>query len=133
MKRLIAAIVFGALAAPSLSLAQSAEEGLKVYFNTGSARITGNESRVLDQAARLYRDGSPIVMVVSGSADTVGLASRNLKLSIRRAQAVADGLVARGIPAERLQVVGRGNSELQVDTDDEVAKLENRVVSITWR
>ena len=109
------------------------QEGLKVYFESGSAAVRGEQRAVLDQAARLFREGSPIVMILSGNADTVGLPDSNLSLSIRRAQAVADGLVARGIPAQRLQVLGRGNSELVVPTDNGVANPENRSVTINWR
>ena len=110
-----------------------APESLKIYFDTGSAWIRSDQSDTLDAAARLFREGSPIVMIVSGLADTVGRPENNLDLSIRRALAVADGLVARGIPASRLQVLGRGNSELEVDTDAGVPEPENRVAEITWR
>ena len=79
---------------------------LKVYFTTGSAQVQPDQRTILDQAARLFRDGNPIVMVVSGGADTVGSPDRNLSLSLERARAVADGPAARGIPAERLQVLG---------------------------
>lgn len=113
--------------------AQTAEAGLTLYFRTGSAAVGQDGVGTLDQAARLFRDGNPIVMIVSGVADTVGPPGRNLDLSLRRAQAVADGLVARGIPADRLQVVGRGNSELVVETADEAANQDNRVVIISWR
>lgn len=110
-----------------------APDALKVQFGSGRSGIAADQAAVLDQAARLFREGSPIVMIVSGSADTVGSADRNLDLSIRRAQAVAEALADRGIPIERLQVLGRGNSELPVATDTGVPNAENRTVSITWR
>ncbi|WOI57685.1 OmpA family protein [Palleronia sp. LCG004] len=109
------------------------QEGLSILFDLGGASIRSDQQEVLDQASRLFRDGNPVVMIVTGSADTVGSASENLDLSIRRARNVADGLVARGIPIERLQVLGRGNSELPVPTDDGVANEENRSVLINWR
>lgn len=118
------------------ALAQEAAEApdaLKIYFDTGRASIRPDQAATLDAAARLFRDGNPIVMIVSGLADTVGRAESNLGLSVRRALAVSDGLVARGIPAARLQVLGRGNSELAVDTGDGVSEPENRVAEITWR
>lgn len=118
---------------PVAAFAQAEQEPLAIFFNTGSTRVAAEGRDTLDEAARLFRAGNPIVMIVSGSADTVGDADRNLQLSIRRAQSVADGLVARGIPAERLQVLGRGNSELAVDTDAGVDQKENRVVEISWR
>ena len=120
--------------APGQNVEAPAEtESLKVFFPTGSSRIDGDQQSVLDQAARTFRDGDPYVMIVSGLADTVGRPDRNLALSLKRATAVAEALSARGIPIEGLQVLGRGNSELEVDTNDGVAEPANRVVEITWR
>ena len=120
-----------ALAAPVAARAQDAAEGLKIYFASGATSVSAEQTRVLDQAARLFRAGNPIVMIVAGGADAVGSPSANLQISLARANAVAQGLVARGIPVERLQVMGRGNSEMAVNTD--AAAPENRVVDITWR
>ena len=127
------------IAAPALvcmsaaAIAQEAPESLKVYFDTGSASIGADQDETLDQAARLFRDGNPIVMIVSGGADTVGPPDLNLALSVERAEAVARGLSERGLPAGRLQVLGRGISELEIDTAPGVAEPENRVAEITWR
>ncbi len=109
------------------------QDSLSILFATNSATLSAEGNAVLDQAARLFRDGNPIVMIVAGGADTVGQADYNLQLSVRRAEAVAQGLTDRGIPADRLQVLGRGTSELPVPTGDEVATPENRVVEISWR
>ena len=122
-----------ALTAPALAVAQAADDALKVYFSSGSAQIGADQRATLDRAARVFRDGNPFVMIVTGGADTTGSPRLNLGLSVARANAVADALSDRGIPARRLQVVGRGNSELAVETADGVAERENRVVEITWR
>jgi outer membrane protein OmpA-like peptidoglycan-associated protein len=113
--------------------AQNAPESLKVHFDTGSAAIAADQRATLDQAARLFRDGNPIVMIVAGVADTTGSPLRNLQLSLDRADAVAQGLTERGIPADRLQVLGRGNSELAVKTGADVDEPGNRIAEITWR
>jgi len=114
---------------------EAAEESpwLKVYFGSGSATISPDQAETLDRAVRTFREGDPFVMIVAGGADKVGSPSQNLSLSIERATAVATALTNRGIPIERLQVLGRGNSELQVATPDEVAEEENRIVEISWR
>lgn len=106
---------------------------LKIYFASGSSGIGSDQAATLDLAARTFREGDPFVMIVAGGADTVGEPGKNLDLSLRRATAVADALTARGIPVERLQVLGRGTSELKVKTGGDVAEPENRVVEISWR
>ena len=142
MRRLVAGLVAAVMLAGSgPAMAQTAsgtEQGqeldsLKLYFRTGSARVDADQEATLDQAARLFREGSPLVMIVTGGADTVGEAYGNLNLSLDRAQAVVDGLVNRGVPAERLQILGRGVSELAVETGAGVDNRENRVAEITWR
>lgn len=116
-------------------IVEEAEEApwLKVYFNSGSASISADQAATLDRAVRTFREGDPFVMIVAGGADKVGDPAANLGLSLQRATAVATALTNRGIPIERLQVLGRGNSELQVSTPDGVAEEENRVVEISWR
>lgn len=132
MKMLPASLVCAALLLPGAVGAQDVD-ALRVFFPTGGASVQRDGNQVLDEAARLFRAGNPIVMIVSGGADTVGDPTRNLQLSVSRAQAVANGLVARGIPADRLQVMGRGTTELAVSTEEGVAEPDNRVVEITWR
>ena len=115
--------------------ASTAAEGdaLRVFFETGSAHVGPDQADTLDRAARTFREGDPFVMILTGSSDTVGNAELNLDLSVRRARAVADGLAARGIPVDRLQVLGRGESELAVDTPEGVPEPRNRMVEISWR
>jgi len=134
-RRYLAAGVMGVssgMAVCGTAVAQS-DENLMVYFDVGSAAIAGEQADVLDQAARLFREGSPIVMILSGGTDTLGSAAMNLALSVERAEAVLDGLIARGIPVERLQIAGRGETALDVKTEDSVDEPRNRYVEITWR
>lgn len=106
---------------------------LKIYFASGSATIAPDQLDTLDRAVRTFREGDPFVMIVAGGADRVGNPSTNLELSLRRASVVANALTNRGIPIDRLQVLGRGTSELQVVTDAGIPEEENRVVEISWR
>ncbi|WP_428374493.1 OmpA family protein [Lichenicoccus sp.] len=110
-----------------------APDSLDFYFAPGSSTIRGEDVALLDKASRLYRDGKPIVMIVAGSSDTVGSPDSNLKLSQARANSVLQGLVARGIPPERFQVLAKGVSDLPVQTDSGVANPDNRRVDLTWR
>ena len=118
---------------PAAQPAPKAPDSLVLYFNLGSATVRPQDEALLDQASRLYRDGNPIVMVVAGGTDTVGAPEHNLLLSQQRADAVVRGLIARGIPAARFQLVAKGESEPAVATADDVANDSNRRVEITWR
>jgi outer membrane protein OmpA-like peptidoglycan-associated protein len=110
-----------------------APDSLSVYFDTGSTTINTQGGRVLDQAARTYRDGKPIIMVVSGGSDSTGSAAFNLRLSQQRADNVLHGLVARGIPVERFQILAKGETEPAVPAPEGTAEARNRRVEISWR
>ncbi len=103
------------------------------YFDAGSAKVRPKDVALLDQASRLYRDGKPLVMVVTGSTDAVGTAAGNLRLSQQRADAVLRGLVARGIPTERFQILAKGVTEPSVPTAPGSAEPRNRRAELTWR
>lgn len=113
--------------------APSTPSSLVLYFDAGSAKVRQQDISLLDQASRLYRAGKPIVMIVTGSADTTGAAAANLLLSQQRANNVLQGLVSRGIPVERFQVIAKGQTDPVVPTPPETSEERNRRVEITWR
>jgi outer membrane protein OmpA-like peptidoglycan-associated protein len=115
------------------SPAPSTPSSLVLHFDAGSATVRQQDVALLDQASRLYRAGNPIVMIVTGTADTTGSAAVNLRLSEQRANNVFQGLVSRGIPAERFQVIAKGQTDLVVPTPPDTAEERNRRVEITWR
>jgi OOP family OmpA-OmpF porin len=93
--------------------------------------LTPEANKQLDLAARLFRDANPVVMFTTGYTDQSGDEYSNVILSARRAEAVKRGLVARGIPANRLLIQALGESD-PANTADPLA-AENRRVTITWR
>ena len=72
-------------------------------------------------------------MVVSGGTDTTGSADANLRLSQLRADNVVQGLVARGIPVDRFQVLAKGQTEQPVADPAGTPNPRDRRVEITWR
>ncbi len=72
-------------------------------------------------------------VVVTGHTDRVGSVEHNDKLSLERAQAVRDQLIALGLDRARVLVAGRGEREPLVPTEDEVPEPRNRRVEITVR
>ena len=106
---------------------------LVLLFDTGASALDARNEAILDQASRLYREGRPIIMIVTGSTDAVGQPAENLLLSQRRATAVVRGMIARGIPAERTQILAKGETNPAVPEQRGVAEPQNRRVEITWR
>lgn len=106
---------------------------LVLLFKSGVAALDASNEAVLDKAARLYSEGQPAIMIVTGSTDAVGVAAENPLLSQRRATAVFRGMVARGIPAERTQILAKGETNPAVLAKRGVAEAQNRRVEITWR
>ncbi len=104
---------------------------LYVNFDVNSAVIRPESEQVLDDLyAGLVADGIT-QLVVEGHTSTEGSAEHNLDLSERRAQAVVDGLVARGFDPGGISAVGKGETEpLLSPDDDESSRSLNRRVEI---
>jgi OOP family OmpA-OmpF porin len=76
---------------------------------------------VLDLIAAALRRVEGLSVTVVGHTDSTGDPAANLALSEERAEAVRDELVARGLPASTLRVVGRGGTEpVRVDGVEDV-------------
>jgi OOP family OmpA-OmpF porin len=112
-------------------VAAVAANKVEVTFPSGSTALTSSANHQLDLAVRLFRDANPVVMFSTGYSDQSGDEFSNLILSGRRAEVVKRGLVARGIPADRLLIQALGASELADST--EPFSIKNRRVVITWR
>lgn len=79
-------------------------------FEFNSARLSTPQPRLDDIAAALAADPSITDVDITGHADRIGSAKYNQKLSERRANAVRDYLVAKGIAPERLKAYGKGST-----------------------
>jgi outer membrane protein OmpA-like peptidoglycan-associated protein len=72
-------------------------------------------------------------LLVIGHTDRVGTDAFNDALSRQRAEVVRRALVARGLPADLIVVIGRGEREPIIATADGVAEPRNRRVEIQVR
>ena len=87
-------------------------------FEFDSARLGPVQGRLDEIAAALTADPSITDVDITGYADRLGSAQYNLKLSERRANAVRDYLVARGIDGARLKAYGKGEANPVVTCDN---------------
>jgi outer membrane protein OmpA-like peptidoglycan-associated protein len=81
---------------------------------------------VVQEAATYASGGNATRVVVVGHADLSGSPAYNVRLSERRAKAVADALVGLGVNQGALQVDWKGESQPAVPTADGVKEPLNR-------
>jgi OOP family OmpA-OmpF porin len=101
-----------------------------VYFDFDKATIKPEGKVVLNEAAALLQKHERVVVEVGGHTDSVGSEAYNQGLSERRADAVRDYLMSKGVKASRLTARGYGESRPVASNDTEEGRAENRRVEL---
>ena len=100
-----------------------------MMFKTGQATLNKQGQARLKTLARYLKRNPELIVRVHGFADPRGPAADNLSLSKARAAAVADSLIASGVPAKRLQVNGYGERQsVAASSDVDAMAMERKVV-----
>lgn len=101
-------------------------------FVEGSPTLTSDSDTALQVVAdQVIADTTGRVFVIRTHTDSVGASAYNQWLSERRAAVVCDGMLALGVPAERLTITGVGESEPLVTPElTEADRATNRRVEI---
>ena len=101
----------------------------QVQFATGRAEVKAESAGLLDEVAQVMNDRADILKVeVAGYTDNVGNANVNRNLSERRAQAVVQELIKRGVAAERMTAKGYGPDTPIADNATKEGQAKNRRV-----
>jgi hypothetical protein len=108
----------------------SAPGNFQVFFGFDQATLTPDAKRVVADAAAEFQRSGAARITTTGHTDTSGSAEYNMRLSQRRADAVARELVRLGVPQGVITTVARGESDLLVPTKDGVREPRNRRVEI---
>lgn len=103
-----------------------------VFFNWDSYELTAGALNVLDAVAGEVSKNPPQSIQIVGHADTSGPKDYNQRLAFKRANAVKDALVQRGVDAGLLMVDAKGEEELLVPTPDGVREPANRRANISF-
>jgi len=103
-----------------------AQVGDTVNFDFDSAELTVSARSTLNRQAAFLSVNPDLMIVIEGHADERGTREYNLALGERRATAVRDYLVAKGINSARVRTVSYGKERPAVSGSDEAAWAKNR-------
>lgn len=101
-----------------------------VTFDTNSAEVRPGLHSEIDRVAGVLRQYPGTLVRVEGHTDSVGSEQYNMDLSIRRANAVKNLLVQRGVAEHRIDAVGYGETMSVASNDTEAGRQRNRRVEI---
>lgn len=105
-----------------------------IHFDTDKADIKPESAPTLEEMARFLTMSPNLSVVIVGHTDNEGAMDYNLELSHRRAQAVADTLVAsHGIAKDRLTAAGAGFLAPVAPNDSADGRAKNRRVEMIPR
>jgi outer membrane protein OmpA-like peptidoglycan-associated protein len=97
-----------------------------VYFDFDRYSLRPEATRILDEAVAAMRESPTLRVEIEGHTCSIGTAEYNLALGDRRANAVKDYLVSRGITADRFRTVSYGEERPKYDNAREETRRLNR-------
>ena len=119
-----------------LADAQRIDDGIivtlneKVLFSFNGVALDAHARRSLRKMAEVFKKYDKTNLTVVGHTDNQGAAEFNIRLSERRAKAVADYLISSGVPHQRIRIMGLGLERPLADNGTSEGRARNRRVEI---
>ncbi|HNQ67187.1 MAG TPA: OmpA family protein [Bacteroidales bacterium] len=102
----------------------------RIFFEFNSSELITTSFRELDELSEILISKPGLRIEIRGHTDNIGSDSYNKSLSIKRAAAVYDYLITKGIDKSRMKYRGFGNKVPLSDEDTEEGRSKNRRVEI---
>jgi outer membrane protein OmpA-like peptidoglycan-associated protein len=90
-----------------------------IYFKFNKATFKDESFQELNKLESMMSENTGLQIEISGHTDNIGTKEYNKMLSQRRANAVKDYLVKKGVDARRITAVGYGEEKPLASNDDE--------------
>ncbi|HUL95016.1 MAG TPA: OmpA family protein [Usitatibacter sp.] len=100
-------------------------------FDKSVVRPDGKKS--IDAALDKLKGVDLEMVIATGHTDSIGTDAYNQKLSERRAAAVKEYLVSKGIPASKVTTIGKGESQPVATNKTAEGRQKNRRVDIEFK
>jgi outer membrane protein OmpA-like peptidoglycan-associated protein len=101
-----------------------------IHFDFNKSAIRAGDVAVLDEDASTLKANPNVAVSVNAYCDSIGSEEYNLKLSVRRADAVVRYLVKSGIPSSQLIPHGYGKTNFVATNDTADGRSQNRRVEL---
>jgi outer membrane protein OmpA-like peptidoglycan-associated protein len=100
-----------------------------IYFENNSFEFLPSSKASLEELYRILIDNPDLIIQINAHTDNVGSNDYNQELSQKRAQAVIDFLIKKGIGKNRLVAKGFGQTQPVGDNDTEEGRQLNRRIT----
>ena len=127
-----AAPVVPAAPAP-VSVKQAMTIQAEALFDFDKSVIKPEGKKSLDDAIAKMSGVSVDVVIATGHTDSIGTDDYNQRLSERRANAVKDYLVSKGVPANKITTIGKGETQPVATNKTKEGRAKNRRVDVDFK
>jgi len=103
-----------------------------IFFDFDKYDLRPESSQELDRWVKFLLENRELQMEIDGHTDSIGTDAYNKKLSARRAEAVVNYLIEKGIATARITSVGFGESRPVATNDTPAGRQLNRRVEIKF-
>lgn len=103
-----------------------------VLFDTGQATLKAGAYRTIDRLADVLKQAPDRKVMIEGHTDSVGSEELNQGLSERRAAAVQNALLERGVSANQIGAIGKGEAFPIASNDNVGGRQRNRRVEMIF-
>lgn len=101
-----------------------------LYYAPRVNEITPKSMRILEKAVGFLKEHPEYKVKITGHTDSVGDEAYNMKLSKERAEDVLKLFNRKGINFNRLEAIGKGESEPIADNETDEGREQNRRIEV---
>jgi outer membrane protein OmpA-like peptidoglycan-associated protein len=102
-----------------------------VFFNINAAQLQTRSYNELNALVAYLKSTPSATILIEGHTDNTGSENFNKQLSEKRAAAIGDYLIQKGIDNNKIYTIGHGASKPIGDNNSEAGRAQNRRTSFT--